>query len=144
MEQDPLSNNNNGCCARSGCVWLLIVGLFVYAWESTPLWADVLITIGLVALIGVGLYYKLSPNAPLFNRSGSRTTPPQAHVDSTGLLATGGPRHEAAVSSEPTAMSSAPTVSIVDQIKRLAELRDAGILTEAEFEAKKTELLDRI
>jgi hypothetical protein len=33
---------------------------------------------------------------------------------------------------------------VLDQIKRLAELRDAGVLSEAEFEAKKAELLRRI
>jgi hypothetical protein len=33
---------------------------------------------------------------------------------------------------------------IMDQIKRLAELRDAGALTPAEFDAKKTELLARL
>ena len=33
---------------------------------------------------------------------------------------------------------------IMDQIKRLAELRDAGALTSAEFDAKKAELLARI
>jgi hypothetical protein len=34
--------------------------------------------------------------------------------------------------------------SIPDQIKKLAELRDAGILTSEEFESKKTELLKRM
>jgi hypothetical protein len=34
--------------------------------------------------------------------------------------------------------------STTDQIKKLAELKDQGILTEEEFEAKKKELLDRI
>jgi hypothetical protein len=42
---------------------------------------------------------------------------------------------------EPTA-AAAP--SDADQIRKLAELRDQGILTEAEFQAKKTELLARI
>ena len=32
----------------------------------------------------------------------------------------------------------------LEQIRKLAELRDAGLLTEAEFEAKKTELLRRV
>lgn len=35
-------------------------------------------------------------------------------------------------------------VSVVDQIRQLAELRDSGILGEAEFEAKKTDLLSRL
>jgi hypothetical protein len=30
------------------------------------------------------------------------------------------------------------------QLRKLAELRDSGILTKAEFDAKKKELLDRI
>ena len=34
--------------------------------------------------------------------------------------------------------------SVVAELKAIAELRDAGILTEAEFEAKKTELLARL
>jgi len=40
----------------------------------------------------------------------------------------------------------APTTSgdIPDQIKRLAELRDSGAITDEEFERKKAELLDRM
>jgi hypothetical protein len=34
--------------------------------------------------------------------------------------------------------------SVPDQIRQLAELRDSGILTEAEFQAKKAELLSRM
>ncbi|WP_294011696.1 SHOCT domain-containing protein [Sphingomonas sp.] len=33
---------------------------------------------------------------------------------------------------------------VVDQIRKLAELRDSGVLTEEEFAAKKAELLDRL
>ncbi|MGW5569840.1 SHOCT domain-containing protein [Nocardia thailandica] len=33
---------------------------------------------------------------------------------------------------------------IADQLRKLAELYEAGILTEAEFSAKKQELLDRM
>jgi hypothetical protein len=44
-----------------------------------------------------------------------------------------------------TAPAPAPAeVSIPDQLGKLAELRDRGVLTEAEFEAKKTELLERM
>ena len=32
----------------------------------------------------------------------------------------------------------------IDGIRRLGELRDAGLLTEDEFQAKKQQLLDRI
>lgn len=40
--------------------------------------------------------------------------------------------------------SRPPTVEPLEQLKQLAELRDAGIVTTEEFEAKKTELLDRL
>ncbi len=42
------------------------------------------------------------------------------------------------------AAAADPTTAIVDQIKQLAALRDAGAITPAEFEAKKAELLSRI
>lgn len=42
----------------------------------------------------------------------------------------------------PTARSDAP--DLTDQIRKLGELRDAGVLTEGEFTTKKTELLRRI
>ena len=38
----------------------------------------------------------------------------------------------------------APVADIPDQIRKLADLRDAGILSTAEFEAKKSELLARM
>ena len=44
----------------------------------------------------------------------------------------------------PQAAPSAPTESPMDQLKKLAELRDAGVVSEEEFEAKKAELLSRM
>jgi hypothetical protein len=50
-----------------------------------------------------------------------------------------------AKSSPPAAPASASgEVDIPDQIKKLADLRDAGVLSENEFSAKKTELLKRL
>ena len=43
-----------------------------------------------------------------------------------------------------TPQSNAPQPDIADQIKKLAQLRDEGILTEEEFQAKKTDLLSRM
>lgn len=40
--------------------------------------------------------------------------------------------------------STAPAEFITDQIKKLGELRDGGLLTEDEFNAKKAELLARL
>jgi hypothetical protein len=34
--------------------------------------------------------------------------------------------------------------SVPDQLERLAQLRDKGVITQAEFEAKKAELLGRL
>jgi hypothetical protein len=36
------------------------------------------------------------------------------------------------------------SVDVIDQIRRLAELRASGVLTDEEFEKKKAELLDRL
>ena len=46
----------------------------------------------------------------------------------------------------PAAQTPAPTAppDAVEQIRRLAELRDSGALTDAEFEAKKKKLLDEV
>lgn len=37
-----------------------------------------------------------------------------------------------------------PRTSITDELRKLADLRDAGVVTEAEFSAKKAELLARL
>ena len=37
-----------------------------------------------------------------------------------------------------------PAPDLADQLAKLAQLRDQGILTEEEFQAKKTDLLDRL
>jgi hypothetical protein len=50
-------------------------------------------------------------------------------------------------STSPSASTAPPPPAgdaIIDQIKRLAELRDAGIITSEEFEAKKGDLLGRL
>ena len=43
-----------------------------------------------------------------------------------------------------TVPEAAPRPDAFDQIRRLAELRDEGLITSEEFEAKKRELLDRL
>jgi hypothetical protein len=45
---------------------------------------------------------------------------------------------------EPAAPAAAPQPDVYEQLKKLAELRDAGILSEAEFDTKKAELVSRI
>ncbi len=46
--------------------------------------------------------------------------------------------------SAPAAVPAAATVDIPNQLRELASLRDGGILTQEEFDAKKTELLARL
>ena len=41
-------------------------------------------------------------------------------------------------------MAGRRELSVPEQIEKLAELRDKGLLTPAEFDAKKTQLLDKI
>ena len=62
--------------------------------------------------------------------------PTQVSVDSQAAPALG--------PQEPAPLPSAPAPNTLEQIRQLAEMRDSGILTEAEFEAKKTELLGRL
>lgn len=42
------------------------------------------------------------------------------------------------------ATGSSPQMDITDQIRKLGELKDIGILTEEEFQTKKTELLSKL
>jgi hypothetical protein len=55
-------------------------------------------------------------------------------------------RERSAVAQHPAAESElkAPQVDVVEQIKKLAELRDAGVLSETEFATTKTEMLTRL
>ena len=50
----------------------------------------------------------------------------------------------AATAAAPPAASAAPASSVPEQIQQLADLRDRGAITAAEFEAKKAQLLERM
>jgi Short C-terminal domain len=47
----------------------------------------------------------------------------------------------APVPAGPAAPAAPPPASVADEIRKLAELRDAGVLTDAEFAAQKSRLL---
>ena len=53
-------------------------------------------------------------------------------------------RQRIASPSAPTGASAAPSIDVADQLRKLGELRDAGILTDEEFTAKKAENLSRM
>jgi len=44
----------------------------------------------------------------------------------------------------PTAGPELPADDAVNRLRRLAQLRDSGVITEAEFQAKKDDLLTQI
>ncbi len=52
------------------------------------------------------------------------------------------PASAAVVAAAP--IPQAPAVDLIDQLKRLGELRDAGVLTQEEFDSKKADLLSRM
>jgi hypothetical protein len=47
-------------------------------------------------------------------------------------------------SSAPSPVPATPQSDVMEQLRQLGSLRDAGVLTEDEFDAKKAELLRRI
>jgi hypothetical protein len=49
-----------------------------------------------------------------------------------------------ALQGDQAAPQTAAQSDVLDQIRRLADLRDSGALSNEEFEAKKAELLDRL
>jgi Domain of unknown function (DUF4429)/Protein of unknown function (DUF2510)/Short C-terminal domain len=51
---------------------------------------------------------------------------------------------EKAIATPATAVSAAAPPDALEQLRKLAELRDAGIVSPAEFDAKKTEILSRM
>lgn len=76
----------------------------------------------------------------LFNRSARRGMIAGAAISSSRA------RKQAAVQAQPvhapaSATPARSTDQAIEQIKKLAELKDQGILTDAEFEAKKKQLL---
>ena len=84
--------------------------------------------------------------APLSTLTGTTASqwPMTGGLATMGGPAAGGvtPSGFAAPGSAPTApMTSAGADALVDRLARLADLRDRGILTEAEFQAQKAKLL---
>ena len=59
-----------------------------------------------------------------------------------GRIAVPPPLRPAPADSRPAAAT--PDPDVLEQLRKLGELRNAGVLTDAEFEAKKAELLGRI
>jgi hypothetical protein len=54
------------------------------------------------------------------------------------------PSHAASSDAAPAAASNPPPADPMEQIKKLGELRDAGLLTQEEFDSKKADLLNRM
>jgi uncharacterized membrane protein YdbT with pleckstrin-like domain len=67
----------------------------------------------------------------------SRRTAEYSRIDPTELA-------DALTQRAPAAPPAGDATSVPDQLERLAQLRDKGVITQAEFEAKKAELLGRL
>ncbi|MFD8544168.1 SHOCT domain-containing protein [Streptomyces sp. NPDC059649] len=67
-----------------------------------------------------------------------------ARLDEALRLAVGSLGRTAPAPSAAPAVPSAPSQGVLDQIAKLGELHAAGVLTTAEFEQKKRQLLDRL
>lgn len=153
----PVVINNNGCCAGSGCGFALLVGLLVLGWESLPLWADLLISLGVVTVIALAVVNRLRPDLLTHGRQTGRSGPsatltvvprhaPTSPAPEVSPIAEppdeAPPAYEATQS--PSSATSSNSASIFEAIKSLAELHDSGVLTDAEFEGKKADLLSRL
>jgi hypothetical protein len=75
------------------------------------------------------------------------------HIHAGRLIATGGlsvlagqggTRAKGSITVTFEKVAAAPADGPMEQLKKLGELRDAGILTQAEFDSKKTEILQRL
>ena len=61
-----------------------------------------------------------------------------------GRMAVPPPLHPGLPASRSAAAPPAPSPDVLEQLRKLGELRTAGVLTDDEFEAKKSELLGRL
>ena len=90
-----------------------------------------------------GIYGRLDVHGS-GNSIGFRTSQPQAHRI-RGVVMDLMQKAKATQTAKATLPSQpAATLSVAEQIKQLGELRDAGLVSEEEFEAKRKELLDRM
>ena len=83
-----------------------------------------------------GIYGKLDVHGS-GNSISFRTSQPEAHKIRAIVM-------DLMQTSRSPVSSAAPSLSPAEQIKQLGELRDAGLLSDEEFNAKKKELLDRM
>ena len=108
-------------------IWLAVmfVGVFAPVWvtgtdpDRIPFWAGLSVIAGVILTVILCNFLKNASFQPVESTAGSTTATPT------------------------TAVESAAEDDTV-QLRRLAQLRDSGVITEAEFQAKKDELLRRI
>jgi hypothetical protein len=65
-------------------------------------------------------------------------------VDPAPVLAVPAAPPESAASSQAAEPGPASSAGVYDELRELAALKDAGVITEAEFDAKKKKLLDEV
>jgi hypothetical protein len=69
---------------------------------------------------------------------------PPPMMDTSGVFGTPGPASATATPMPSVSQAYATSPDALEQLHKLGELRAAGVLTDAEFEAKKAELLRRV
>ena len=134
-----MSNGKGGC---SSCWTVLVVlfalGLMIEAWDSSswPLRAgEILFTVAVLGGAVYGLQLQQQKKASLVKEAAPALAP-----GFSGAV----PQQRPLPMIPQQASAAAAPSSVPEEIRKLAELRDSGILTEAEFRAKKAELLSRM
>jgi len=118
------------------------VGIAMSYWlnrDVTMFW--ILLIAAIAAYYAWGVFQKWPADALAAAVGSIQGQPAAATVFAPARPST--PPHARAPRANP-APAAAPAVDVVDQIRKLGELRDAGLLSTEEFNAKKTELLERL
>jgi putative oligomerization/nucleic acid binding protein len=110
-----------------GAIWLAVmfVAIFAPVWvtgtdpDQIPFWAGIGAIAGVILTWILCRFVKITFFEPVESTAVSTTTTPTAGPTSGGE-------------------------DVTVQLRRLAELRESGVITEAEFQAKKNDLLNRI
>jgi hypothetical protein len=103
-----------------------------------------IIVVIVMAVIGIGVVTWLGVRALIRSRSGGGSELRYEPSPALSSMNSAPPRRESVIVSPTSPIvvgRSAPSVDPADELAKLADLRDRGALTEAEFEAQKAKTL---
>ena len=110
----------NWPCLFCGFFWFMYKGMWAWAFAGS-----------LAALVTGGLAWFAFP----FFANSTHLS----HLQSKGYLTTAQLQARQSESEKPTV--TAPPISVADELKKFADLREQGVITEEDFQKKKRELL---